>query len=157
MDDLKIVLYIVGVIAWVVYNNYKKIKSASSKRDFSKPPSEVIPENWPRLPQKPIRTESPVTREVTEKYNPREVRKVLERPVLVQRKPIRKPAITIQKRPVAANIAITEGGSTRPSKVVQFEEQDNMSEEPNALLTAIRNMDIRQGIVMAEVLKRPNY
>ncbi len=54
MDDLKVVLYIVIAIIWVVYNNYKKISDASKKRDYSKPPAEVIQENWPGKKEKPV-------------------------------------------------------------------------------------------------------
>ncbi len=155
MDDLKVVLYIVIAIIWVVYNNYKKISDASQKRDYSKPPAEVIQENWPGKKEKPIVREIQIPREVVDKQIKREMRPVLERKPLPQRNPIRKPNLTSRQRLAEPAIYRSEGGPTTPSKVVQVEEQVVIYEEPNPLITAIRNMDLRQGILIAEVLKRP--
>ncbi len=143
MDDLKVVLYIVVAIIWVVYNNYKKITEASKKRDISRPPDEVIKENWPAAPAKPIRREIQSPKKVVERSRSGEVRKVLERAPLPQRNPIRKPTVSTRPQTVSPSFHSFEGGSTSPSKVVHFEEQTIVADEPHPMLTAIRNMDLR--------------
>lgn len=155
MEDLKIVAYVVVAIVWVVYNNYKKISAASKKRDFSKPPLEVIKENWPAIPAKPIRKPLPVSNETLEKQ-PRVIgKRVLERKALPQRLPVRKTVSSSRVSQPQSKYRSIEGGIISPSKVVHFEEQDDIEEVPNPLLAAIRNMDFRQGFIWSEVLKRP--
>ena len=151
MDDLKIVFYILVGIIWVVYNNYKKITEASGKRDFTKPFSETIPENWPALPEK----KKPVAKQVTETQKPKEKREVLRRNILPKRTLPGKPARVEISQQIFTSPQIQEGGLSTPSKVVQFEESTLFPESPNGLLTALRNMDLRQAIVMSEVLNRP--
>ena len=155
MDDLKIVLYIIVAIIWVVYNNYKKLGEASKKRDFTKMPGEVIPENWPKSPAKPIRPEVPAPRKVIEKQSTREARPVLERKPLPQRNPIRRPVLASRQRATVPAVYSSEGGQINPSKIVQFEEQTVIYEEPNTFLNNLRSTDIRQAFIWSEVLKRP--
>jgi len=155
MDELKIVLYIVVAIIWVVYNNYKKISETSKKRDFTKPPTEVIQENWPQFPQQTKRRDVQIPADKVEKKRPAESRKVLERQPLPQRRPVRKSAIAVRQPIISAAYSSPEGGTISPSKIVHFEEQAVISEEPNALISALRNMDIRQAFIWSEVLKRP--
>jgi hypothetical protein len=153
MEDLKIVFYIVVAIAWVVYNNYRKITEASKKRDPSKPPPEVIKENWPPLQErkpKPHHTET-VSKPV-EKQKP-----VLKSP---SRWPESKTVIPASKKAPRGVLdehvtAIHEGGNIAPSKVVQFQEAGKENSDQNPFLEQLRNMDLRTGIVMAEILKRP--
>lgn len=155
MEDFKVVLYIVVALVWVIYNNYKKITKASADRDPSKPFKEIIQENWPKIPSKPVIGNLPLPEKVKEKPVLRETRKVLERRPIPERKPIRqqkRSERTTEKIPVYQT---AEGGILQPSKVVQFEEQVVGYDEPHPLLNAIRNMDIREGIVLAEVLRRP--
>src|SRR6187399_740756 len=89
MDDLKIAFYVVVAIAWVVYNNYKKISEASRKRDLSKPPDEVIQENWPGKKQASPKPVARKIKEIIEKQIPEKGRMVLERQPMPYRKPIR--------------------------------------------------------------------
>src|SRR5688572_15500707 len=89
MDDLKIVFYVLVAIIWVVYNNYKKITDASRKRDLSKPPDEVIQENWPRKRQEAPKPVARKIKEIVEKQIPEKGRKVLQHQPLPQRKQIR--------------------------------------------------------------------
>ncbi len=155
MDDLKVVLYIVVAIIWVIYNNYKKINDAARKRDPSKPPAEVIQENWPKPQPAPARRTLPKPGKVVEKQSSVPARPILERQPLPQRQPMRRQPLASRSRPTSPVFQRAEGGSVKPSKVVQFEEQEIQSEQPNALLTALLTTDARQGIIWAEVLKRP--
>ncbi len=155
MDDLKVVLYVVVAIIWVIYNNYKKISDASKKRDPSKPPAEVIKENWPKPQPPPTRRVTQSQRKVSEKQIPQQERPVLERIPLPQRPPIRRQPLASRSRTKSPVFQRTEGGSVKPSKVVQFEEQEMETEIPNPLLSALRTTDAKQGIIWAEVLKRP--
>ncbi len=168
MDDLKVVLYIVIAIIWVVYNNYKKISQASKKRDISRPPDEVIQENWPKTTQQPARPVIQKPRQILEKQIPKTSRPILERtplpsrkPIslertpLPSRKPIRKTSLIEKKETLKAYPRSREGGITTPSKVVQFEEPAYSETDQNSLVSALRSMDLRHGIIMAEILKRP--
>ncbi len=155
MEDLKIVLYIVVAIAWVVYNNYKKITKASASRDPSKQSKEIIQENWPKTQQKPVTSQVPVPPKTYEKKVLRESRKVLERRPLPERKSFRQ-QLPKEKSPEKIKaFQVSEGGIIQPSKIVHFEEQEVIYQDENPLLSAIRNMDMREGIVLAEVLRRP--
>ena len=66
MDDLKIILYVVVAIIWVVYNNYRKISEASKKRNLTQPPREPVTGPQKMDPPRPVSTSRPV-REVIEK------------------------------------------------------------------------------------------
>ena len=155
MDDLKVVLYIVIAIIWVVYNNYKKINEASRKRDLSKPPEEVIHENWPSKKTEPIRPVARKIQQTPDKQTERQARKVLERRPLPQRQPLKQ---KVQSRPesifIPANL-VAEGGTIAPSKVVQFQDQPDEQEAQHPIIQAIKSMDIRSGIVLSELLKWP--
>ncbi len=155
MEDLKVVLYIVVAIIWVVYNNYKKIVKTSASRDPSKQPKEIIQENWPKTQQKTVVKPVPVPQKVSNKPVLRESRKVLERRPLPERKLIRQQK-QIEKIPEKiSSYQHSEGGILQPSKIVHFEEQETIYEEQNPLLNVIRTMNLREGIVLAEVLRRP--
>jgi len=155
MDDLKVVLYIVVAIIWVVYNNYKKLSEASKKRDLKKPPPEVIQENWPRETYKKPSPVPAAPKQVIEKQTTKRVRPVLERQPIPSRRPIQRTSVAtrlVTTRPPAYAI---EGGTTTPSKVVQFEESTASESDQHPLLQALKSMDLKQGILMAEILKRP--
>src|SRR5688572_28040602 len=90
MDDLKVVFYIVVGIAWMIYNNYKKVSAESKKRDPSKPIQETIPENWPKEPDYP---KPPVVQKQPERKSlPKPVRlpSIPRRTETFKREPIRK-------------------------------------------------------------------
>jgi hypothetical protein len=52
-------------------------------------------------------------------------------------------------------LTVHEGGSTKPSKVVHFEDQTSVQFEFNPVVEEIRNMDLKKAIILSEVLKRP--
>jgi hypothetical protein len=155
MNDLKIVFYIVIAIIWVVYNNYRKIGEASRKRDFSKPPGDIIQENWPSIPSKPVIRETMSRKEIVLKQQKRDVREAMERKPLVRKGTLRKPTPEPLQSAGVVTFNGIEGGYSIPSKVAQFEESVVISEEPHPMINWLRNMDLRQAIVMSEVLKRP--
>jgi len=155
MDDLKIVFYVAVAIAWVVYNNYKKISEASRKRDLSKPPDEVIQENWPGKKQASPRPVARKIKEIIEKQIPEKRKKVMEHQSLPHRK-LFKPATPRQTEPNFITTHLeSEGGVILPSRVVQFQENLTEQEAQHPIIQAIKSMDLRTGFVLAEVLKRP--
>ncbi len=153
MDDLKVILYVVVALIWIVYNNYKKLREAAKKRDLRKPPVDTSVDRTSEKKTKPV-SQPKQQREIIEK----QPRKVL-REILV-RKPVSIPATrqqkTFQERPAfITNSYTSEGGSTTPSKIVNFEETSETKNYRNPILDALKSMDLRSGIIMAEVLKRP--
>ncbi|MFM7080334.1 MAG: hypothetical protein ACKOYC_11175 [Bacteroidota bacterium] len=143
MDDLKIVLYIVGAIIWLLYKNYQKVSEQSKTRDISKPyEEEAVPVPSPSVT----------------KPKPQPARSS-PRPT-----PIRTPKSTEFQRNYAANRAAkqqsqvvpVEGGSTKPSQNVRFEEPDAPETSwNNPIAEEIRNADFRKAFVLSEVLQRP--
>jgi len=155
MDDLKIVLYIVVAIIWVVYNNYKKISDASKKRDPSKPPGEIIQENWPGKKPETIPPVFRKLKEVAGKQTSGSERNVAERIPLPSRSPLKQ---KIQRRRQVTEQPVNlvpEGGMIAPSKVVHFQEIPADQDTVHPMFLAIKNMDLRSAFVMSEVLKRP--
>ena len=82
MDDLKIILYVVVAIIWVVYNNYRKITDASKKRDLSKPQPDISAPIPPPEKVRPVQPPVRKLREVIEKQ-PRKLFKEI-----IQKKPL---------------------------------------------------------------------
>ncbi len=157
MDDLKVVLYIVVAIIWVVYNNYKKISEASKKRDLTKPFGEIIQENWPKV-------SSPSRKSVVTKKLPSTNKGILidqtgklQRPVLKVRDPLKREKLASRSKLEKSFLKTKEGGSTQPSKIVHFEDDENESYVLNPVVAEIRNADLRKAIVLSEILKRPYY
>ena len=156
MDDLKVVFYIVVAIIWVVYNNYKKISQASKSRDISKPPPEVIRENWPKV-EMPRETSTRKFTQPIDKQGNYPTRKAIIRPVIKARDPLRREPIISKQRKVSTYTTLNEGGTIKPSKVVHFEDDQNGLNEPNLVVEQIRNTDLRKAIILSEILKRPYY
>jgi hypothetical protein len=154
-NDLKLILYVVIAIIWLIYNNYKKVSEASKKRDISKPPDqpgEVIPEAWPSTapPEKKVMEKS--GRPVPKPQASRPLSTISEeRKKIIKARPERK-----QRRgspdPFFSTI---EGGNIQPSKIVQFEESEAAKWSENNLAEEIRNADFRKAIILKEVLQRP--
>jgi hypothetical protein len=154
MEDLKIVLYIVAAIGWVIYNNYKKITNEASKRDVRRPVSEIPTENWPI--DRPVKTTIPeVIKEVPRQPVP--VRPAIKRP-----QPIRRQSLIAKKGPVAIpeiQMSAPEGGRVLASSQVTFTEvHDNVVENEHPWLEEFRSgTDWRKMLVGAEILQRPTY
>ena len=153
MDDLKVILYVVVAIIWVVYNNYKKISEASKKRNLSLPQqtSEPVPPKT-KLPQSvpAKRTE----REVIEKQPRKLFREAVSRKPVPVPSPLRRKPRTERPSFISTSFS-TEGGSIAPSKIVKFEEPTTPVQVLHPILQAFRNTDLRAAIIMGEVLKRP--
>lgn len=154
MDDLKVVFYIVVAIIWVVYNNYKKISQASKKRDISKPAGEIIPENWPKV-ELPRSKRSPRNLQSPAKQVIPSERKSLVKQTLKVREPLKREPVSERSRKSEKYESIIEGGMTKPSKVVHFEEAQKGTDEPNLVVEQIRNTDFRRAILLSEILNRP--
>jgi hypothetical protein len=152
LEDLKIVFYVLVAIVWVVYNNFKKIKDASQKRDYTKPPPEIIQENWPKTIEK-----KPAVKTVVIKEKPvqRSVDEPLKRPVLVRRNHLRQERQPLPVRQKIVRPAIAEGGNIKPSKLVQFQDEPEVELSENVLLQELKNTSFRQAFIWSEILKRP--
>jgi hypothetical protein len=154
MEDLKIVLYIVAAIGWVIYNNYRKITSEAAKRDVRRPVSEIPTENWPV--DRPVKTIIPDTiKEVSRKPVP--ARAALPRP-----QPIRRQSLVKKKTPVAVpeiQVSAPEGGRVLASSQVTFTAvHDHVEENEHPWLKEFRSgTDWRKMLVGAEILQRPNH
>lgn len=153
--DFKIVLYIIVAIIWVVYNNYKKIADASKKRDYSKPPQEVIQENWPKSIPNTRKASIPRTNQPIEKPVVRKSSGTLYKEIITAREPLKRPSLVSASKIHKRNSIFREGGSTQPSKIVHFEDEEIKWLEPNLLVEEIRNTDMRTAIILSEILKRP--
>ncbi len=153
MDDLKVILYVVIALIWVVYNNYKKLSEAARKRDLKKPSVETSSDR--SFEQKPAPVPMPKkSREIIVKQRGKALKEILVR------KPVPVPATGQQKyfkeRPAFITTSFnTEGGVVTPSKIVNFEETSETKNYRNPILDALKSMDLKSGIIMAEVLKRP--
>ncbi len=155
MDDLKIVLYVVVAIIWLVYNNYKKISETNKKRDASKPYDEVPQENWPKSAPAPEpqpskkQTVRPLSKPVHSSGESRKSASASTREL------VRKQT-SVKRSGTSSEILMPrEGGLTQPSKLVHFEEPVKSDEEQNYLAEEIRNADFRKAIILSEVLQRP--
>ena len=153
--DLKIVLYIIVAIIWVVYNNYKKIADASKKRDYSKPPPEVIQENWPKSIPNTRKASIPRINQPVEKPVVRKTSGTLYKETITAREPLKRHSLVSASKIHKRNSTFREGGSTQPSKIVHFEDEEIKWLEPNLLVEEIRNTDMRKAIILSEILKRP--
>lgn len=155
MDDLKVVLYIVIAIAWVIYNNYRKFAEAARKRDPSRP---VRPEEGVGRPDQT--TEIPPQRTVPK---PQPVPSATGRGGMFPGKPrMSAPKARVIKKirsepAFMSTGSLPEGGTLTPSKVVQFEEPEITTFQENPLLTHLKSTGIRTGIIWSEILKRPYY
>jgi hypothetical protein len=150
MDDLKIVLYLVAAIGWVIYNNFRKITAENRKRDSKRPPvSESPTENWPSWPEAPK-----PAKEVVKMPEPR-IKKVepVKKPV-VKSRPVRVPVPDPVPVPV---LAVAEGGNIKPSSRVVFEmAHENVAEHEHPWLAEFRSgTDWRKMLVATEILQRP--
>lgn len=143
LDDLKIILYIVGAIAWLLYKNYQKATEQSKQRDFSKPfEDEVIePEKKPiPIPVPPVVKSA--------RPNPRPVR---TKPAQSPRKPLR---AAREQQPV--NELLVEGGAVKPSESVRFDDPGSSEISwNNPIAEEIRGADFRKAFILSEVLQRP--
>lgn len=155
-NDLKIVLYIVGAIIWLIYNNYKKVAEETRKRDPSKPVGEVIEENWPKEPEAPKSAprKSPVPKVLRKKPEPVPVPARKEVPVM-KRVALSKPRMSSAYQSAFQRSAVSEGGSLQPSKMVKFEDPLTEQTPSNPWVEALRNADMRTAIVFSEIFKRP--
>jgi hypothetical protein len=147
-EDLKVIVYIVVAIGWVIYNNYKKITRDAAKRNPQRPVSETPNENWPPFPfeePKPAeRMPEPI-------------------PVPAKRQPARKqflhklPKSEVTSGFLSSDIPGTEGGSVKPSGVVQFSKvPEHEPEQEHPWLAEFRSgTDWRKMIIGAEILQRP--
>lgn len=153
MDDLKVILYVVIAIAWMIYNNYKKVGDASKKRDPSQPIPEVIEENWPKeTPYEPPQsTKRQYVETISDQVNENRVPKRDK----LKRQPLKKAGILPRKRKEPLFLSTHEGGSTQPSLIVQFDDNDSEDELEVNWVHKIRNADFKQGIIMTEILQRP--
>lgn len=154
-NDLKIIFYIVVAIIWVVYNNYRKIAGESRKRNPSRPPDEVIRENWPTVSgeqrdQRPPPSPTVITETVKRKVQP----------VAVASRP--KPAKKSAQRQTEDALALAsmlnptaEGGRIKPSGMVHFEEPSMAIGEQSALLDRVRHTDLQTAFLWSEILKNP--
>jgi hypothetical protein len=161
MDDLKIALYIIGAIVWFVFNNYKKIKAEAAKRDFSKPaPSPDIPAkeiSKPTVSPRRMIADKPRPVNVPRESKPSKqiVSDVPRKHLSGEREPLIAPA-KMRKQTIVREEKVTlEGGSLVPSKIVQFEDQQNTAEVENPYLAALKSGDVRHAVIYAEILKRP--
>ncbi|MBL0343478.1 MAG: hypothetical protein IPP71_23045 [Bacteroidetes bacterium] len=162
MDDLKVVLYIVVAIIWVVYNNYKKIAEASKKRNFSKPPAEIIQENWPKTAPTVLKTVPPVLKTTTarktqyvEKQSERTASRMLQKEAIKVRDPIKRVPLASRSKMEKTFLNSREGGTTQPSKVAYFEEAQTELYTWNPVVDQIKNTDMKTAIILSEILKRP--
>ncbi|MBL7913785.1 MAG: hypothetical protein JNL49_01950 [Bacteroidia bacterium] len=164
MDDLKVILYIVGAIIWVVYNNYRKIMDESKKRNPAKPVPQEVPA--PPIQMPPVSKTQQTTRRQTNalpkparQSSPVPTRKPLResaRPSLASgRKPMIAPRLSQQKKNEVSMNYNLEGGAIQPSKIVQFEETLTVSEYGNSVLNDLRDGDMQKAIIYSEILKRP--
>lgn len=154
-NDLKIILYIVVAIVWVVYNNYRKIAGESRKRNPSRPPDEVIRENWPTVSgERQDRTIAPTPKVTREPLK----RRVAPVPVPVRTKPA---SISMQRQ--AGEIMTTdsmlapaaEGGRIKPSGMVHFEEPLSASGEHISPIERLRHTDLQTAFLWSEIFKNP--
>lgn len=150
MEDFKIVLYVLAAFAWMIFKNYEKIKKDTASRDLSKPAEAQkteAPINPPALP-KSIPSKRPIAAPIPSRKPP--IAKVEKRKTLVR------PALTTRSRTNIEQVPVVEGGFTKPSTFVQFEEVEvETSSLQNPIAEQIRNADFRQAIVLSEVLQRP--
>lgn len=164
MDDLKVILYIVGAIIWVVYNNYRKIMDESRKRNPAKPVPQEVPE--PAVPIPPLSKTQQMPRRQTNAL-PKPARQISPVPT---RKPLResaRPSMAAGRKPMIASrlsqqkkneVSMNynlEGGAIQPSKIVQFEETLTVNEYGNSVLNDLRDGDMQKAIIYSEILKRP--
>lgn len=150
MEDFKIVLYVLAAFAWMIFKNYEKIKKDTASRDLSKPAEAQkteVPANPPSLP-KSIPSKRPIAAPIPSRKPP--IATVEKRKTLVR------PALTTHTRANIAQVPMVEGGSTKPSTFVQFEEVEaETSSLQNPIAEQIRNADFRQAIILSEILQRP--
>ena len=157
MDDLKVVLYIVVAIIWVVYNNYRKLSEANKKRDLKKPPPELIQENWPRETVNKPGPINPPKRQVIDKQASKTEKPVLVRTPLPVRRSLKRPSLASKPEQAIIPSLYREGGITTPSKVVHFEEPDFDEVDHHPIFRTMKSMDLKHAIVISEILKRPYY
>lgn len=143
LDDLKIILYIVGAIAWLLFKNYQKVTEQSKQRDFSKPfEDEVVEPVKKPLPVPPppvVRSARPITRPVRTK------------PIQNTRKSLRSAQ---GQQPV--NELLVEGGVVKPSESVRFDDPEASDISwNNPIVEEIRGADFRKAFILSEVLQRP--
>lgn len=157
MDDLKVVLYIVVAIIWVVYNNYRKLSEASKKRDLKKPPPEVIQENWPRETVNKPGPFTPPQRQIVDKQTSKTGKPVMERSSMPSRRPLKRTPIASKREQIIIPSYRREGGTTLPSKVAHFEEPVTSESDHHPIFQTLKSMDLKHAIVISEILKRPYY
>lgn len=164
MDDLKVILYLVGAIIWVVYNNYRKIMDESRKRNPAKPVAAEVPEPPVQIPPVSKTQQNPRRQTNTLPKPARQSPPVLTRKPLREtarpsmasgRKPMIAPRLSQQKKNEVSMNYNLEGGAIQPSKIVQFEETLTVSEYGNSVLNDLRDGDMQKAIIYSEILKRP--
>ena len=151
MDDIKIVLYILAAIAWVIFNNYKKLSETHRKRDSSKPPPDIIPENFPPV------SETPDWKKLEPEPSPRKITMAGE-PVKAKRTPFPRHSISQRKSKPARSAFFNqehEGGEIIPSQIVHFEEGQNLAITPHPIIEYMHSGDLRSAVLLSEILRRP--
>lgn len=151
MDDLKVIFYVVVAIAWMIYNNYKKVSEESRKRDPKKPISESPEEN--RIPQpKQVQRSK---KQPVEAVRPRSaVVRTEPRPKLIRER-MSKEKMVSQKESTTILKGFSEGGRVKPSSIVHFKEESEFEEIHRDWSEEIRNADFKRAFVLKEVLQRP--
>jgi hypothetical protein len=148
MDDLKVVLYVVGAIIWLLYKNYQKESEKSKTRDISKPYEE---EYAPAPPEPVVIAPAPKPRPQPARSIPRPTLSRPSKPTEIQRS-YSSSRVSAQQPQVIP----MEGGSIKPSDSVRFDEPESPEISwNNPIAEEIRNADFRKAFILSEVLQRP--
>ena len=153
MDDFKVVIYIVGAIIWLIYQNYQKVAEQSRKRDISKPFEEELPTAPPVKDPLPARPVNPPN-QGTFKRTDLPKKSVVPRLAGSRQKTHKvSSSISMESQPVSY---MEEGGGTKPSQTVRFDEPSSDENSSfNPIAEEIRNADFRRAFILSEVLQRP--
>jgi hypothetical protein len=143
LDDLKVILYVVGAIAWLLYKNYQKVREQSRQRDVSKPFEDEVLEPPKPIPSVPSPTVVKTVRTPSRPIKPK--------PPVNQRT-----SAQSYREQSVSHVTPVEGGVIKPSESVRFE--DPVTPEiswNNPIAEEIRSADFRKAFILSEVLQRP--
>ena len=153
MDDLKIVLYIVVAIVWMIYNNYKKIGSDAKKRNPAQPTPETDEFEWPdESPSEPYQS---TKGQPVDTYKPTIQKEKVPTREKLKREPLSKTGLNTKKRAEPLFLSTNEGGTIQPSSVVNYEDNQNVELSNENWAYKIRNADYKKAIILTEILQRP--
>ena len=167
--ELKTILYIILGIAWLVYNNYKKIVAENKKRNLNSPPPdfnetnpshrvELPPTQVPAPPQQRKPT-APVfkSKKIIPQAKSFENKKVFKRPEIKRREEMPAP-ITLEQIKDFEGISNFTPLTLESTSIINTPQTIN----PETKSTKERNFtatkkELQKAFILGEVLNKPRY